>query len=195
MSSPSTEYDAESIKQASKSLSGLLGFAQEVLTARSKIQMEMSSGLGVFREQDISGLPGIHLDAEDGAWLRLDRQRTTRPPEPEEHVAEFVADLANDPDKRPELLPAISREVTIEEASDLEEAGLLRSENVRELMEDGKTLKEWVKVTLHVEDFLEVQQGFEAYITGPWARWSEAEKPVRKAIKLYNTLFTLHSAT
>ena len=194
MCSSSTEFDAESINKASKNLGGLLGFAQEVLTARSKVQMEMSSGLGVFREQDISGLPGTHLDAQDGAWLRLERQRATRPPEPAKYVAAFLASLEDDPDKRPELLPAISLEVSIEEASDLVEAELLRFDYIREVTEEGKALKERVKVTLHVEDFLEVQKGFEAYFTGPWAIWSESEKPIRKAIKLYNALFTLHSA-
>ncbi|WP_280570236.1 AAA domain-containing protein [Chromohalobacter sp. 296-RDG] len=194
MCSSSTEFDAESVKQASKNLGGLLGFAQEVLTARSKVQMEMSSGLGVFREHDISGLPGTRLDAEDGVWLRLERQRATRPPEPEEHVVAFVDGFGDDPDRRPELLPAISLEVTIEEASDLVEADLLQSDNIREVTEDGKALKERVKVTLHVDNFLAVRQDFETYVTGPWVKWSEAEKPVRKAIKLYNALFTLHSA-
>lgn len=194
MCSSSTEHDAESIKQTSKNLSGLLGFAQEVLTARSKVQMEMSSGLGVFREQDISELPGTHLDAEDGAWLRLERLRATRPPEPEEHVKAFVSGLSDDPDKRPELLPAISLEVTIDEASELMAAELLRSNSIREVSEDDKTLEERVKVTLHVEDFLVVRQDFDNYISGPWARWSDEEKPVRKAIKLYNALFTLYSA-
>jgi len=194
MSSSSTEFDADSIKQISKNLSGLLGFAQEVLTARSKVQMEMSSGLGVFREQDISELPGTHLDAEDGAWLRLERLRATRPPEPEEYVKAFVSGLPDDPDKRPELLPAISLEVTIDEASELMDAELLRSNSIREVSGDDKTLVERVKVTLHVEDFLAVRQGFENYIAGPWERWSDAEKPVRRAIKLYNALFTLYSA-
>lgn len=194
MSSSSTEFDADSIKKISKNLSGLLGFAQEVLTARSKVQMEMSSGLGVFREQDISELPGIHLDVEDGAWLRLERLRATRPPEPEEHVKAFVSGLPDDPDKRPELLPAISLEVTIDEASELMDAELLRANSIREVSGDDKTLGERVKVTLHVEDFLAVRQDFENYISGPWAHWSGEEKPVRKAIKLYNALFTLYSA-
>lgn len=194
MSSSSTSIESEVIKRDSKSLLGLLGFAQEVLTARSKIQMEMSSGLGVFREQIISSLPGVLLDQDDGAWLRLKRQRATRPPELKEHVAIFVANLSNDPEKLPELLPAVSVEASIDEASELAEADLLRLDNVHEITEKGKSLKHKVKITLHVEDFLAVRQEFETYISGPWERWSEAEKPVRKAIKLYNDLFTLHSA-
>ncbi|MCD6007629.1 AAA domain-containing protein [Halomonas sp. IOP_31] len=194
MSSSSTGIDSENIKRDTKSLAGLLGFAHEVLTARSKVQMEMASGLGVFRESDFAGLPGVHLNEEDGAWLRLERQRETRPPAPEEHVAAFVADIGDDPDKRPELQPAVSIEVTIEAASDLAEAELLRPDNIREIVEDNQELQDRVKVTLLVEDFLAVQQGFKAYVTGPWARWAEAEKPVRKAIKLYKDLFALQTA-
>lgn len=194
MSSSSIDIGSEAIKRDCKSLVGLLGFAKEVLTARSKVQMEMASGLGVFREQEISGLPGVLLDQDDGAWLRLKRQRATRPPELLEHVAAFVTGLSDNPDKRPELLPAISVEVSIDEASDLAEADLLRSDNISEITENEKLVKYKVKVTLHVEDFLAVQQGFESYLSGPWQNWSDAEKPVRKAIKLYNDLFTLHSA-
>jgi hypothetical protein len=65
-----------------RKLSGLLGFAQGVLNARSKVQMAMQMGLGVFHEGEVDGLPGLHFNCEDGAWLRIDRQRETRPPEP-----------------------------------------------------------------------------------------------------------------
>ncbi|NLC22201.1 MAG: AAA family ATPase, partial [Halomonadaceae bacterium] len=114
--------------------------------------------------------------------------------EPKEYVATFVTGLEDNPDKRPELLPAISLEVSIEEASDLVDAELLRLDSIREVIEDGMTLVERVKVVLYIEDFLAVREAFEAYVTGPWAEWSVQEKPVRKAIKLYNSLFSLHSA-
>ena len=109
-----------------RKLDGLLGFASELLTARSSVQMEMKAGLGVFREADITGLPGVHLDVGDGSWLRIHRQSPGRPEAPPEHVALFMEGKSGDPDRPPTLQPAISIEVLIEEASDLAEAGLLR---------------------------------------------------------------------
>ena len=177
-----------------KKLAGLLGFAQGVLTARAKVQMTMGGGLGVFREADIAELPGLHLDREDGAWFQIERQRETRPPEPEEHVATFLAAKPSDPSKPPQIKSAVAIEVSIEEASDLEAGGLLRGENVHAIVENGVEIKSRVKVTLLAEDCTEMQRDFERYVAGPWSDWARQEKPVRKAISLYNDLFKINSA-
>lgn len=177
-----------------KNLVGLLGFAEGVLNARSKVQMVMQAGMGVFLEGDISSLPGMHLDCEDGAWLRIDRQRETRPPEPLDYVAQFLATKPSDPAKRPSIKPAIVLEVTIEEASDLEEAGLLFHGDVHPIMDDGIEIEHRVKIILHKENLPEMRRAYERYIAGPWADWAEQERPVRRAISLYNDLFKIHSA-
>ncbi|MDF1710472.1 MAG: AAA domain-containing protein [Paracoccaceae bacterium] len=175
-------------------LSGLLSFAQGVLTARDKVQMTMGAGLGVFHEGDIAGLPGVHLDDEDGNWLRIERQRDTRPPEPASYIAAFMVTPPTDPAKPPVMKPAISVEVTIEEASDLMEGGLVRPDNAHPIIEKGLTLDNWVKVVLHDEDCPEMRREFEAYVKGPWADWAIMERPVRRAMSLYNDLFQIHSA-
>ncbi|MDF3384512.1 MULTISPECIES: AAA domain-containing protein [unclassified Sulfitobacter] len=175
-------------------ISHLLGFAGELLVARSDVQMEMKAGLGVFHENQLADLPGLDLNCEDGAWLRIARQQESRPAQPPEHVAEFLKQPPVDPYKAPDLKPAISIEVTIEEASDLIEMGLLDSEDVHIIVEDGVEVESRVKVTLHAENCPEMRRDFEAYAGGPWADWSHKEKPVRRAMTAYNDLFKIHSA-
>jgi hypothetical protein len=82
-----------------KKLDGLMRFAHGVLTARDKVQMMMASTrLGVYHEGYVARLPGVHLDEEDGAWLRLDRLRQTKPPAPVSYVAEFMSSKGTDPE-------------------------------------------------------------------------------------------------
>lgn len=181
-------------------LSGLLGFAEGVLSARNKVQMEMQTGLGLFHENKLSGLPGIEFDCDDGTWLRIQRQKETRPPNPPEHVAAFLStEMSNstkrpDPDRRPVLKPAIQVDITIEEASDLVEAGLLDSDGIHTIAEDTSDFENKVRVTLHSEKLVEMRAEFEAYVTGEWESWAQQERPVRNAIAAYNDLFKIHSA-
>lgn len=172
-----------------------LGFASGVLTARDKVQMTMGqSRMGVFPQAEIAGLPGLRIASEDNEWLRLRRLTETRPENPPDHVAAFVGEAIANPDRLPEAVPAISRVVPIEKASDLEEAGLLRRENVSEVVERGKPDEESVRVTLLAEDCPEMRRDLEDWITKVWTPWAEVERPIRQSIKLYNTLFKLYSA-
>lgn len=175
-------------------LSGLLGFAEGVLRAREKVQMEMQAGLGVFHEHDFLEAPGVHFDDDIGAWLRVDRQRETPPPDPVDHVAKFLVSKPKDPTKAPQLRAAISIEATIDEASDLEEAGLLMSDDVRPILEDGIEIENRVKIILHAENCPDMRRDFERYVGGAWSDWAAQEKPVRRTIALYNSLFAIHSA-
>ncbi|SFB14949.1 Part of AAA domain-containing protein [Poseidonocella pacifica] len=175
-------------------LAGLLGFAEGVLRAREKVQMEMQAGLGVFHENDFHEAPGVHLDCDDGAWMRIERQRETAPPDAVEHVAAFFVSKPKDPMKAPQMRSAISVEVNIEEASDLCEGGLLDPDDVRPIIENGVTTESRVKVILHAENLPEMRRDFVKYVGGPWAEWAKHEKPVRRTIDLYNNLFSIHSA-
>ena len=182
------------IKEERGRISGLLGFAEEILTARAKVQMEMQSGLGVFHEADFECLEGVTFDCDDGAWLRIKRLRETKPPEPPEHVAAFLKGAPSDPNKTPVLRSAISIEVPIEEASDLVEGELLMPDDCHPIVEDGIEIEGRVKVTLHAENCVEMRRDFEAYVGGPWAAWAQQEKPVRRTQALYNDLFKINSA-
>lgn len=175
-------------------LSGLLSFSQGVLDARSKVQMEMESGrLGVFLEQQISGLPGVEIDGNDNVWLRVNRQHETKMPEPDQHVLTFFDPPSDNKIKRPSLKPAVSLKITIDEASDLLEAGLLSKESVFEIDNDNFEEALLVKVILHLENFPNITRDFDTYLNNDWNIWAKRETPVRKAISLYQDLFKIHS--
>lgn len=175
---------AEIIDEDPRRLAGLLGFAEGVLRAREKVQMEMQAELGVFHEYEFVDFPGVHLDSEDGTWLRIDPQRETAAPEPPKHVTAFLISRPKDPTKQPQLRPTISVEVTIEEASDLEEGGLLKPDDIRAVMEGGIEVENRVMVLLHSENLPEMRRDFERYLAGAWSDWAERERPVRRTIAL-----------
>lgn len=173
----------------------LLGFAAGVLTARDKVQMRMDqTRMGVFRETEIVGLPGLSIDVGDGTWLRLKRQTETRPDDPEPYIKTFLADAPVNPDREPELVRAVTLTVALEEASDLEEAGLLRSENANATFDNGTESEDDIRVTLLADDLPELQAGFDLWVVEVWSPWAERERPIRRSIALYNALFRIHAA-
>ncbi|MEM9670701.1 MAG: AAA domain-containing protein [Pseudomonadota bacterium] len=183
------------IESTREKLDGLMRFAHGVLTARDKVQRTMSFGnLGVYHESEIRTWSGVLLDDQTGAWLRLTRLYEGKPPSPDDHVATFLASRGDDPAKPPELHAAVSIQVTIDEASELADAGLLRADNVRPSIENGEEVDDHVQVTLLADDCNEMKRAFNAWRDGEWAVWAREEKPVREAIRAYKSLFQLHSA-
>ena len=56
--------DTEDVR---KKLDGLMLFAYGVLTARDKVPMSLSFAFEAYQEGDIASLPGVHINAKDGA--------------------------------------------------------------------------------------------------------------------------------
>lgn len=190
-----TLADVKMNTQDQQNLVGLLGFAKGILNARSKVQMEMDSRMGLFPEMDIMGLPGIQLNCENGVWLSVERQYETKPPICDDpHVQLFMEPLPSEPMQKPKLKPITSLKISIEEASDLEEAGLLKHENISPILEDGIEQRFNVKILLELQKFPEINRKFEQYVSGPWQKWAQSELPVRQAVKLYNALFKINLA-
>ncbi|WP_306751533.1 AAA domain-containing protein [Paracoccus actinidiae] len=177
-----------------RKLAGILGFSRELLNARTKVQMMMGAGLGLFREADLGDVPGLHLDCGDGAWMRIDRLRETRPPEPPQHVLDFLVSFPADPNKPPQVKPSAAFEFSVDEAADLLEYGLVHQDNVYPITEKGVAVENRVKAVIHLEDLEETAVDLDRYIRGPWADWAARERPVRRSIGLYNNLFKIHSA-
>jgi len=181
-------------------LSGFFRFAQGVLAARDKAILRMGeTGLGCFLENEIINLPGLTLNTDEDRWLVLQRLRESQPPFPEPLLAEWLDESVDDPAKPPRFKPVIVREVDIEEASDLCEAGLIDLEDIFSRSEEASLRlgagesSDTVKVALRLERLTEVQAALEAWRDDVWETWALDERPVRKSIQLYNTLFKLHN--
>ena len=187
--------DEEKANQDAGHVKKLFEFASGVLTARERVQMRMAdTRMGVFREEELVGLPGVHVATEDGDWIRIKRQLTTKPKEPQDYVALFLSNDGSNPVQSPDLKPAVAITVPIEEASDLAEANLLHEENVHSVVVSGVVRDDIVRVTLMAEDLIEMQSDFTTWLSAVWAPWAEREKPVRTSIALYDSLFHIHAA-
>ncbi|AHF05495.1 hypothetical protein MARPU_09385 [Marichromatium purpuratum 984] len=147
------------------------------------------TGLGCFPESELRDLPGLSLRPDDENWLILHRLRETAPPRPAPALAEWIDGDFDDPAQPPRFKPALVRDITIEEVSELCELDLLEHEDAHSLVEGGTD----TKVTLRLEKLTEIKTALEAWRSGPWETWAHEERRVRKSIKLYNSLFKLHN--
>lgn len=181
-------------------LSGLFQFAEGVLRAKDSVLYQMSdTRLGVFAAQEMAGLPGVSLNAEDERWLKVERLRESAPQAPAEALAQWLDGPFNDPDATPNYRAFIAQEVTIDEASDLCEAQIVALEDVHELVPteaigaDHEAASPTVRILLRLERLASVREALAAWKTTVWDSWAETERPVRATIRLYNSLYKLHN--
>jgi very-short-patch-repair endonuclease len=153
------------MKQAKQLLMGLLGYIgeQAKLVKPDGFQLGKLTG-PKYGPTDLAGIPGLQFnvdEADDVAWLCIDRLEAVPPPEPPASLAPFIPDSRN-PSGRP---PAI-----VEEAVDAHLAAHpdLAGDEFRTLL-----------ATL-----------FEPYVKQWWG-WSEQEKPRRQSIDIYTSFFAL----
>ncbi|MGP9820041.1 AAA domain-containing protein [Salinarimonas sp. NSM] len=187
-------------------LSGLVHFAAELLKAREKTTMRLAEyGLGVFHQKEIADLPGIRF-GRDETWLAIDRLRPTEGPGPDPIFDGWVVGDLDDPVRGPRLEDRVALVVTVEEASDLAEAGILEEADVhpyrtraeRQQDEDGNDVDPPVSAThvyvvLRTERMPEWQALFDEWKARRWQPWADSERPRRRTIALYQVLYRLHS--
>ena len=175
---------------ARQALLGLFDFSRELVGARSSTLMSMgATGLGLFPEAELRGLPGLTLGVDDeGGWLHLERLRETAPPNPDPMLVDWIDGRIDLPDRRPVPNPVVVRDASIEEASDLCEGGLLDLDDISRIEGDGAN----VRIGLRLERLVELAAMLEAWTSGPWEAWAVDERERRRSIGLYNGLYRLH---
>ncbi|MGH8564934.1 MAG: AAA domain-containing protein [Gammaproteobacteria bacterium] len=149
----------------------------------------------VFHEVELRGRVGIHHDLadEDGAiWLRIDRLNRLDPPPVHAEIAEWVI-VSRDPFKPPEIRAVRTATIEKAEADRLVANGTLAAKDVQSALKPkpGKTLCD---VAYRLERLPKTKQAVESYIGGPWATWSEKEKPRRNTIAIYDAFFSVQQA-
>lgn len=183
-----------------KRLSGLFQFAEGILRAKDKVIYQMAdTGLGIFLPGEITGLPGVALDAEDDCWLKVQRLRESAPEKPPAELAEWLDGNCNDPDSAPKYLDFIAHEVTIDEASELCEAQIVSLEDIHVIRPGGleKTIDggtyPTVRILLRLENLPSVREALDAWKQKVWDHWAKHERPLRASIRLYNNLYKLYN--
>ncbi|MFC0387481.1 hypothetical protein, partial [Muricoccus vinaceus] len=143
-----------------------------------------------FHERDLTRLEGVSLDESDDVLIRVARLREAPPPPADAMFDGWIQGLGAVTEP-PRLLSKRMVTVSLDEASDLEEAGLtLQGDVMEQRGPKADPLK--VDVVLRLENMPEFSKAFEEWRDGPWATWAEAERPRRRSIDVYNRLFTAH---
>ncbi|HVA20297.1 MAG TPA: hypothetical protein VMU55_08985, partial [Solirubrobacteraceae bacterium] len=126
----------------------------------------------VLHPPDLAGLPGVTLDRKtegDHVWLRVERLAADRPP------------------KVPEAF-----EGSIRESSDPDgaEAQIDETAFKAKLAKVSQDLAQEARRRLEERSLTQLKQALATY-QGVWKSWAEGERPRRRTIKLYGSLFAL----
>lgn len=149
----------------------------------------------VLHEEDLRNRVGIRHDLteHDGPiYLKIDRLRRIDPPEPPPAAKDWLT-IAKDPFREPVVQPL---RTVVMSAAELERHivdGTVDPLDVTKSLKPkpGEDLRD---VVLRLDRFPEAKIGVEDYISRAWAQWSQAERPRRETINIYDRLFSLQQA-
>jgi hypothetical protein len=171
-------------------LCNLLAYAEEILKMGERVISDLAKdALMSFYEHDIAALDGVAAPGGDDCWLRVSRLREAAAPEPDEAYRPWLA-LAEGkgPFDRPRLLDTKLVSVSIDDASDLIEAGLALEDDV--MKPRGTAVDpDKVDILLSLANLPEFGAAFGEWIGRPWTAWEQSERPRRRSIAFYNRLF------
>lgn len=147
---------------------GLLNYIEQVEKLKRKPAFSVPDEYFVAYQAELAWLPELQFNLQqdgDDVWLKLPRLREVAPPELDEILRPWVV-LSKSPEKQPELKQTAEFDYGNGEG-----------------------------VTSHaLADHPEVSAQFEWFVEYLWKPWSQTERPRRKAIAVYNKLFSLQQA-
>ena len=174
-------------------LNGLLTYVEEMarLTESAVFSLRSYRALA-FHEYQLRDRVGIlHdlVDDEGAVWLKLDRLQRHDPPEPPSAIADWL-EISPDPGQEPGVTASRTATMSRVAAADLVRTGATDPGDVADL-EISETAPDQVQVRLQLDRLPAIQRQVDAYISGPWQRWSDAERPRRESIAIYDRFFAL----
>jgi very-short-patch-repair endonuclease len=177
-----------------KDLCSLLSYAEELLRITEKTVSDLGrDALKVFHEAQISHLEGVRTAVAADEWLRIARLRETAPPEIDAMFDGWLSGLGG-VTQPPRLADRLMLETDLDTASDLICAGLVDDADIMPQRGDNAD-PNTVDVILRTERMPEFVQRYRDYVAGPWQAWAEAERPRRRSIALYTSLFEAYQRT
>lgn len=176
---------------AQQNLTNLLRYAEEILKISERIISDLAKDAFLaIHEQDVLGLEGVTIDPDDGSWVRFARLREIPAPAADPIFDDWLSKpIAPRIFEKPCLVDSRLVKVSIETASDLVDAGLAQMEDVMAPLGDESAGH--VDVLLRLTNLSEFAAIFRAYVEGPWSEWAAKEQPRRRAIAIYNKLYTV----
>ena len=145
-------------------------------------------------EHQLKGRIGIQHDLteEDGSaiWLHIDRLKRIAPPPVPEKIQEWLT-VGNDPEVNPLVKETVIKTLPEKEAKKLLENGVVNEEDVREPLKQIQPEIKLKDVIFRLKNLPEIKEQIDTYLNEHWFLWSEEEKPRRKTIKIYDSLFSL----
>jgi hypothetical protein len=179
-----------------KRLRELLEYVEELVKQAEKPVFALNDYNNLlYYESDLKGQVGIHHDLEDEdgpIWLKIDRLKRINPPIAPESIRQWLA-VGRDPFREPVLETMRVQTMHQEEAAKLVARGLAAGDDIQPTLKTGQP-RDHVDVVMRLERFIDVKAAVNQYISGPWREWSEAEKPRRRTIAIYDAFFTLQQA-
>lgn len=146
----------------------------------------------VFDEGSLVNRVGIRLDISDQdgpIWLKVERLKRLDPPPVPDSLEEWVQ-ISRDPFKGPQVREQVVKTISKSEAAQLIDRGHLVPEDLMEREEQGGDTV-YCDAIFRLSNLNEVGDQIHAYVSGPWTTWSDAEKPRRETIAIYESLFSL----
>lgn len=176
-------------------LQNLLKYTDELLASNERIVSDLNrEPFPHFHEFQVAQLEGVETAPDDETWLRIHRLRETRPPACDSIFDGWV-DFGPRPsaEQPPQLAAERVLRLSIEDVSDLAEAGLLPDmDDVMRPVETDQQFPDHMDVMLRLRNLPEFQKLWQNYVGTHWNAWAEAEKPRRRSIEFYNRLYQIH---
>lgn len=149
----------------------------------------------VFSELELRGQIGITHDVsnvEGLVWLRIERLQRADPPPPPQEIQDWII-LSRDPYQPPKIQSVLTRTVTVPEADELVNSGSVGPDDRLPSLKlrDGKQM---VDVILRLDAQTLTKSAITSYVSTKWTSWSEAEKPRRATIAIYDKFFSLYQS-
>ena len=190
--------DTQPLDPAVEPLKNILRYLTEVVRLDEHVvervgDYRLANGVRfVLHQHELDGLPGITCDRfdDDGAiWLAVERLKRIDPP-PLDADLETWLDVSGDPEQRP-VIPE-SRLVTVDAArkDELVSSGQARREDCAPAIDPEGPPGRW-DVRLRLADRPDIARRLQEYMAGPWASWSQPERPRRKTMAIYKRLFEI----
>ena len=187
---------------AARRLTGLLEYVEALVKlderpATRLAQHKLADGSQfILHQHELTGVPGIKFDSSDAdgpIWLLIERLQRVAPPEISDEIREWI-EAPNDPQKLPNIREVLHLRVPEAEKERLLTSGEVRPDDctpsVKPPKKDDPSGLSF-DVIFRLEDRPVVRDAIDKYCAGPWAEWSEREKPRRRSIAIYQRLFEI----